>query len=68
MKQIIANIINAFTNLHVSLPVLGAAAFGVSAIIWPQDAAKLNSIAAVLAGYSIIASSNTPTDKQTPPK
>ena len=65
MKQIQANLIHACTNLHVSVPVIGAAALAIAQIWLPQYAAQLNSTAAILAAYGIIGAANTPSNAQT---
>ena len=67
MKQIQANLIHAVTNLHVTIPVAIAVSLAVAQIWLPQYATQLNSTAAVLAAYGVIASANTPNTKQTPP-
>jgi hypothetical protein len=68
MNQIIANLQHAATNLHVSVPVVLAGGLAVAQIWFPHYSTQLNMTAAALAGYGIIASSNTPTTKQTPPQ
>ena len=68
MKQLGANLINAVTNVHVSLPVLGAAALAIIPIWWPHYAAQFQTTAAILAGYGIISAANTPPSNQTPTK
>lgn len=67
MNQILANLKHAATNLHVSIPVAGAAALAVAQIWLPHYATQLNMTAAALAGYGVIASANTPASKQNPP-
>jgi hypothetical protein len=66
MNQILNNIAHAFTNLHVSLPVILGAGLGVSIIWFPHYAPQLGSTAAVLASYGIVAAANTPASAQTP--
>jgi len=66
MNQIIANVKHAATNLHVSVPVVLAASFAIAPVWLPHYATQLNTTAAILAGYGIIASANTPSNKQTP--
>ena len=68
MNQILNNIVHAFTNLHVSLPTVVGAGLGVSAVIWPQYAAKFAAVSAVLISYGVISAANTPSTSQTPPK
>ena len=65
MNQIVANLTNAVTNLHVSAPVALGAGIALAQIWFPQHATALNATAGVLASYGIIAASNTPAEKQT---
>lgn len=66
MNQILSNLKNAVTNLHVSLPVLGAAVLAIIPIWFPKYAVQLQTTAAILAGYGIIAAGNAPVSSQTP--
>jgi hypothetical protein len=66
MNQILANIVNAFTNLHVSIPTVLGAGLGIAGIVWPQYQAKFTAIAVVLISYGIIGAANTPASAQTP--
>lgn len=68
MNQILSNLKNVFANLHVSLPVIGAAVLAIIPIWFPKYATQLQTTAAILAGYGIIAAGNTPVSSQTPPK
>lgn len=67
VNQITANLKNAVTNLHVSLPVALAAGLAIAQIWLPKYANELNATAAVLAAYGVIGAANTPLAKQTPP-
>lgn len=68
MNQIINNVVHAFSNLHVSLPVVAAATLAVLPIWIPQYATQFQLTAAALASYGVIAAANTPSSSQTPPK
>ena len=66
MNQIIANIKNSTSNLHVSVPVVLAAGLAIAQVWLPKYATELNSTAAILAAYGIIGAANTPNNNQTP--